>query len=516
MSNLIIRNNTVSTCSPINLELWCKQNNGNLQYHLSLGQESIILKRNNVNLINSLKITIDQPSYIGCNKLELCNNVYFPKEDGGILNLTTAKLTDITLDGKEGAFTDFSQTDVKVSCDKKKYTLMWEFNPPLDLTTAVGNNIVGFFGCNMVLDFTGGKTEKEISRNNVGFPLCDGLSESCSLLCGNISVCGSQKVSEENIEPLAQILFGGTKQTVSNNESNNYYTIRSTDSKSNYVSYSGNLQSYFKEENDFTADLCIFYSGTNLILYAAVSIEELVERDKIYAITNTNSKDGESLIVDFDPFDINNINNTTNYYELKGQETIFFLNGRYYSPTMNYNVPFLLNFQNTDLFRNNDNDVTTVVVDNLLNQEINNSSKVLEIMSSNMGQYHFTILNKNDTSADSKELWNKIIYNDETYPIIYMDVYSPNTDSPNIKVKLEKPGITPEEASNLENFREFCYNETITTTDWVTLKFDMNDIDAKGSFNLSEDYNILIFVDYNGVGGNGTSNKYYIDNIIFT
>ena len=197
--NIIITNNIISSCTPINIEVWCKNNNGILQHHLSFGQDPIIFKRNNVDKIDYVTFTIDRPAYLGCNKLELCNSQYFPQGTGKVLNNATFKLTDIHPGGNTGNFVVFDNTvQAEVKCNKYSYQIVWDFENDLDLSSATGGDgYTGFIGCNMALELvqlnTNGSTKAskedvEISNPNIGFPLCDGFLEQCFVLCGKLTI----------------------------------------------------------------------------------------------------------------------------------------------------------------------------------------------------------------------------------------------------------------------------------------------------------------------------------------
>ena len=208
--NIIVTNNTVSSCTPMNFELWCKTTGGVLQHHLSFSKDPVIFKRNNVDKIDSVTLSIDQPAYLGCNKLDLCNSEYFPQGTGTVPNKATFKLTDIRPDGQTGNFVVFNNPQqADVSCPNKySYHMVWDFSNgggSLDLSSASGNGYTGFIGCNMALELVlldsagmsgASKEDAEISKPETGFPLCDGLSEQCSILGGKLTMCGSRNEVE--------------------------------------------------------------------------------------------------------------------------------------------------------------------------------------------------------------------------------------------------------------------------------------------------------------------------------
>ena len=179
---VIVTNNTISSCTPVNLELTCGHTGGVVQYHLSFSDDPTVLKRNGINTIKNATLCIDKPAYIGCNKVEFGDVKYFKSEigiDAGGL------ISDIGLDGvlgtHDGATASFGVTGT-VYDSKYQYCINWDFGD--------GLNVSEFEGCKMALEFKGGKMDKRLTGDN-GFPLCGGLSDQCSSLCGKLTLCGN-------------------------------------------------------------------------------------------------------------------------------------------------------------------------------------------------------------------------------------------------------------------------------------------------------------------------------------
>ena len=193
----IVTNNTISSTTPFNLELWCGHTGGVPQYHLSLGQDATVLKRNNIDKIDSATLTIDLPAYIGCNKVNFCNPVHFRSDFAPASSV--ARLTDISLDGIEKNSVVFASSEHgaagNVLCSKYTYSLCWEFTDALDLSGSTGqdcdghDNPVGFNGSHMALSFDGNNLARELTHAT-GFPLANGMSDQCSILSGRLTLCG--------------------------------------------------------------------------------------------------------------------------------------------------------------------------------------------------------------------------------------------------------------------------------------------------------------------------------------
>lgn len=173
----IILNNNATACSPLLLNIKCGTTGGQVNYNLNISDEGIVFKRNGLKSINSVIVNIDNPIYIGCNKINLGNTgLFFTGDELGPTEIT---FQDIKLDGTLGA-TGSAIVESEITATAFSYTIAWEnFNISLD----------NFEGCNMVLTFDGGN-DLQLSKPP-GFPLCDPPDNQCYSICSNVFVCGS-------------------------------------------------------------------------------------------------------------------------------------------------------------------------------------------------------------------------------------------------------------------------------------------------------------------------------------
>ncbi len=196
-NQVIITNNTISSCTPVNLELTCGlgATGCSVQYYLNLSDDATVLKRNGVTLIENATLCIDLPAYVGCNKIPFYDSAtmgldarYFLEQipegaDGCLIN--------IGLDGQPGPEISFGDVVGEVKANEYSYSISWDFTT----LPAGGLDLSAFDGCNMALVFKGPAAptdgEGRALTDTNGFPLCDGLDEQCSSLCGRLTLCGT-------------------------------------------------------------------------------------------------------------------------------------------------------------------------------------------------------------------------------------------------------------------------------------------------------------------------------------